>query len=243
MRRDIDLKPYEEVFTNFYNSALQEQLSTLSVAATPVLNIDFLKLQEFNKDVSELLVYSPDSIITASENALHSLLNKKSDYSEAYVKFFNIPLPIIKIQDIRAEHKDRLIAINGYVTKCSAPKLKARVATYVCQMCDASVRILVTKDASTHLLCDFCKRRALRLDDENVIFTNFQEAELAESPKPSKKQFSTIVRIPIHIEGAFTPFSMNEEVKITGILRLKVTKLEAPAERYIEVVSADKLSK
>jgi DNA replicative helicase MCM subunit Mcm2 (Cdc46/Mcm family) len=152
---------------------------------------------------------------------------------------------IVRIQDIRSEHMDKQVTVRGYITKCSEPKLRATFGIYVCQMCDSTVKVPMTRSSVVPQVCDSCKRRALKLKADESDFVDFQEAELAEVPKPRKGQLSPGVRIPVYLEGKelVNSISIGDAVQISGVIRFKVHKSDSFADRHIDVVSLEKLVK
>jgi replicative DNA helicase Mcm len=255
MASEIDISPYVDKFEEFYSTALQAKISRLltDYPLQKSLLIDYEELERFDKDVADLLVKQPDTMLSAAETALLSAqeVAYKTAHPDAafepHVRFFNLPDSGLLIQDISSRQIRELISVKGVVTKRGPVRHKVKVAVYVCQMCDAQMKVPMTKNTPVPQVCPECKRRALKLEEDSSYFVDVQNAE-AQELLERLKGGSPAATIQLWLEddlvNRLTP---GETVEITGVMRLRPPQKDrAKAEsaqiytRYIDVVAAQK---
>ena len=121
MATDIDITPYIEKFEDFYTSALSEKINRL-LSEYPLqksLLVDYEELERFDRELADLLVTQPDSLIAAAESALvqtNEVLFKTAhpdEKFEPHVRFFNLPDSGLLIQDISSRNIRELISVKG----------------------------------------------------------------------------------------------------------------------------------
>ena len=255
MASEIDITPYIEKFEEFYSAALSEKMNRL-LAEYPIqksLMVDYEELERFDRDVADLLVKQPDTMIDAAEQALvraQEVTYKTAHPDvafEPHVRFFNLPDSGLLIQDISSRQIRELISVKGVVTKRGPVRHKVKIAVYKCQMCDAQMKVPMTKNVQVPQVCIECKRRALKLEEERSYFVDVQYSE-AQELLERLKGGSPAATIELWMEddlvNRVTP---GETVTFTGVMRLRLpqkgkTKSESDQiyTRYIDVVSAQK---
>ena len=254
MATEVDISLYVEKFEEFYSAAVQEKISRL-LAEYPVqksLVIDYEELEKFDREIADLLVKQPDTLLRAAEQALAatSEITYKTAHPdekfEPHVRFFNLPDSGLLIQDISSRNIRELISVKGVITKRGPVRHKVKVAVYKCQMCDATMKVPVTKNTEIPQVCMECKRRALRLEEEESYFVDVQNVEaqeLLERLKGGSPAATIALWMEDDLVNRVTP---GETVAITGVMRLRPPEKGKTKEssqiytRYIDVVYAQK---
>lgn len=255
MKSEIDISPYVDKFEEYYSVALQEKINKL-LSEYPVqksLYVDYEDLERFDREIADRLVKQPDIMLNAAEQAL--IQTQEVTYKtahpdlpfEPHVRFFNLPEIGLLIQDISSRQIRELISVKGVVTKRGPVRHKVKIALYKCQMCDAEMKVPLTKNTPVPQVCPECKRRALKLEEEDSYFVDVQHAEaqeLLERLKGGSPAATIALWLEDDLVNKLTP---GETVTITGVMRLRPPqKDKAKAEaaniytRYIDVVSAQK---
>ncbi|VVC02040.1 Minichromosome maintenance protein MCM [uncultured archaeon] len=252
--KDTDISLYVEKFEEFYSAALQEKISRL-LSEYPVqksLAVDYEELERYDRDIADLLVKQPDTLLSAAEQAL--LATSEVTYKtahpdekfEPHVRFFNLPDSGLLIQDISSRNIRELISVKGVITKRGPVRHKVKVAVYKCQMCDATMKVPITKNTEVPQVCMECKRRALKLEEEDSYFVDVQNVEaqeLLERLKGGSPAATIALWMEDDLVNRVTP---GETVAITGVMRLRPPEKGKAKEtaqiytRYIDVVSAQK---
>ena len=258
MASEIDVSPYIDKFEEFYSVALSEKINKL-LAEYPVqksLLVDYEELEKFDRDLADLLVKKPDLLIGASEKALIQAqgVSYKTAHPdlpfEPHVRFFNLPESGLLIQDISSKQIRELISIKGVITKRGPVRHKVKIAVYKCQMCDAEMKVPMTKNTQAPQVCIECKRRALKLEEESSYFVDVQYSEaqeLLERLTGGTPAATIELWLEDDLVNKITP---GETVAITGVMRLRPpqkskSKFETEPiyTRYIDVVAAQKTQK
>ncbi len=251
MASEVDITPYVEKFEEFYSAALTEKISRL-LAEYPIqksLVIDYYELERFDRDLADLLVKQPDTLLSAAEQAIVntqavSFKTAHPDTAfEPHVRFFNLPGSNLLIQDISSRQIREMISVKGTITRRAQVKHKVKVAVYKCQMCDAKVKVPMTKNAIVPQVCDSCKRRALKLEEDESYFVDMQWAqaqELLERLKGGAPPAQINLLLEDDLVNTVTP---GDTMEITGIMRIRPeTKSKGKPEtaqvyeRYLDVV-------
>jgi len=258
MTSEIDISPYIEKFEEFYSAALSEKINKL-LSEYPVqksLFVDYEELEKYDRDLADILIKQPDLILGAAEQALVS--SQEVAYKtanpdlkfEPHVRFINLPESGLLIQDISSRQIRELISIKGVITKRGPVRHKVKVAVYKCQMCDAQMKVPMTKNTQVPQVCTECKRRALKLEEDASYFVDVQYSE-AQELLERLKGGSPAATIELWLEDDLVnKLTPGETVAITGVMRLRPpqkgkTKVENEQiyTRYIDVVSATKTQK
>jgi replicative DNA helicase Mcm len=258
MASDVDITPYVEKFEDFYSTALNDKIERLlaEYPSTKSLIVDFEDLERFDHSLAEILMRQPDSLIQAAEIALvqsQEVLFKTAHPDESFephVRFFNLPgSDVLLIQDIGSRNIRELISVKCVLTNRGPVMHKVKVAVYTCQMCDAKIKVPLTKNTQAPQVCAECKRRALKLEEDESYFVDVQYAEAQELLERLKGGSPAAV-IQLWLEDDLVnKITPGETLIITGILRLrpptknKASKSAEPGNiytRFIDVLYAKK---
>jgi replicative DNA helicase Mcm len=259
MPPDVDISSYVERFESFYSDALRGKIDKL-LTEYPVqksLLVDYEELEKYDRELADRLVKQPDTLIGAAELALtqsQEVAFKTAHQGagfEPHVRFFNLPDSGLLIQDISSSNIRELISVKGVITKRGPILHKVKVAVYKCQMCDATAKVPMTKGSSVPQVCSECKRRALKLEEEDSYFVDVQRAE-AQELLERLSGGAPAATIALWLEDdSVNRITPGDTVEITGVMRLiPPAKSRSGASegtqiytRYIDVVHAKKTQK
>ena len=259
MPSDVDISSFVEKFESFYSDALREKINKLltDYPAQKSLLVDFEDLEKYDRELADILVRQPDTLINAAELALVQsqevvFKNAHPDVAfEPHVRFFNLPDSGLLIQDISSRNIRELLSVKGVITKRGPILHKVKVAVYKCQMCDATTKVPMTKNAQVPQVCGECKRRALKLEEEDSYFVDVQKAEaqeLLERLTGGAPAATITLWMEDDLVNKITP---GDTIEITGVMRLippakprtGTSESSQIYTRYIDVVYAKKTQK
>ena len=258
MASEIDLSPYIDKFEEFYSVALSDKISHLLVQypMQKSLLVDYAELERYDPSLADLLIKQPDTLTAAAEQALIAAqeVSFKTAHPEAafepHVRFYNLPDTGLLVQDIGSKLIREMISVKGVITKRAEMKHKVKIAVYKCQMCDATTKVPMTKSALVPQVCDSCKRRALKLEEDESYFVDMQWGqvqELLERLKGGAPAATINILLEDDLVNSITP---GETVEITAIMRIHPeTKGKGKTEsaqiyqRYLDVIHIAKTQK
>ncbi|MEM4634212.1 MAG: minichromosome maintenance protein MCM [Candidatus Anstonellaceae archaeon] len=258
MASETDISVLVEKFEDFYSLVLSDKIEKLlsEYPAQKSLYVDYEKLEKYDKDLADMLIRTPDLVIPAAEKALisskgvaYSIANPETKF-EPHVRFINLPESGLLIQDISSRQIRELVTIKGVISKRGPVLHKVKIAVYKCQLCDAQMKVFMTKNVQVPQVCAECKRKALKLEEDSSYFVDIQYSE-AQELLERLKGGSPAATIDLWLEDDLVnKLTPGESVIITGIMRLRMqqrSKSKSDTEqiynRYIDVVSITKTYK
>ena len=258
MATEIDISPYVDKFEEFYSVALLEKINHLLVQypMQKSLAVDYQELERFDSALADLLIKQPDTIIAAAEQAL--IASQEVSFKtahpelpfEPHVRFYNLPDVGLLVQNIGSKLIREMFSVKGVVLKRAEMKHKVKIAVYKCQMCDATVKVPMTKSSVVPQVCDSCKRRALKLEEDESYFVDMQwggVGELLERLKGGAPAANINILLEDDLVNTVVP---GETVEITAIMRIQPeakskgkTDTTQVYQRYLDVIHIRKTQK
>jgi len=96
------------------------------------INIDFPEFSEFDPNLAEELLENPDDIMQAGNLAIKQDFDVKS----FHLRFFDLPKSSqIKVREIRSEHLNKYLSVEGVVRQKSDVRPQVTVAKFECPAC------------------------------------------------------------------------------------------------------------
>lgn len=258
MENEIDISAYVEKFEEFYTLVLSEKIAKL-LSEYPVsksLYINYEDLEKYDREISDKLIKDPDLILKAATEALissqkitYKTINPEGKF-EPHVRFFNLPDSGLLIQDISSEKIGQLITVKGVITRRGPVYHQVQIAVYRCTHCGATMKVQLTSNASKPQICVECKRRTLKIDEDESYFIDVQNSEAQELLERIKggTQAATIdLWLEDDLVNKVIP---GETVIISGIMRIRPntkTRKKGDGEQiynhYLDVLSVTKTQK
>ncbi|MBN2067331.1 MAG: ATP-binding protein [Candidatus Diapherotrites archaeon] len=217
--------PFIEKFQAFFESQYKKEIERLvgSYPEKRSLNVDFGLLQQFDYQLADELIESPDYLLEAAEQALESVDIPALEVKEfrPHVRFFNLPKDREKlIRDIGSEDLGKLIAVEGVVRQITDVLPKLMVAVWKCRRCGNIYRIeQKTQEISMPNFCE-CKHRDFELQQDQSTFIDFQKIQIQE-PLEKLKGNEQAVYLDIYVsDDQVNKVGAGDKTRFVGTLRL-----------------------
>ncbi|RME55062.1 AAA family ATPase [Candidatus Woesearchaeota archaeon] len=203
---------FEINYVNDINKAISKGLRSI--------NVDFFQLTKFDPDLAEVLLEEPEEVIKAAELAIEQFEIKKP----LRVRFYNFPeSQKIFIRNIRSDHLNKFIAIEGIIRQASNVRPEVVSARFECPSCGNIITMQQNENKFREPSRCSCGRRGkFRLLSKDlvdaqrlVIEENAQSLEGGAEPK----RLSVFLRedlVEPRMEKKTTP---GKSVVVTGILK------------------------
>ncbi len=234
-------------FDEFFNAVYSSEIALLKSNFPKIrsLNIKYTDLEKWNSDIADLLLKNPDKVVTAAKEALEMHgFDKTYDY-EVHVRFHELPDFNLLVQDLGAAHIDKLIRVEGILTKRYETKPKVKMALFKCKNCGANYKVIMTKQTQPMRMCEVCKKK-VDFSEEESYFVDVQFAEMQELLERLRGG-APASHIQLMMEDDLVNYiNPGEEVTITGILRIKPpikTQNDNIYLKYLDVLKIDKSKK
>jgi replicative DNA helicase Mcm len=212
---------FEEFYRRYYSDDVAE-LAREYPRESKSLELDWRDLYQMDPDLADDFINHPDQLQEAAEEALR-LYDLPVDVSlgQAHVRVYGLT-EHTEIREIRAEHLNSLVSVQGMVRKATDVMPKIERAVFVCQRCGAETEVPQSEAGFQEpYQCESCERQGpFKLDPDRSEFVDSQKLRVQESPE-GLAGGETPQSIDIHIEddvtGEVTP---GDHVTVTGVLRL-----------------------
>ncbi|WP_297503018.1 MCM2/3/5 family DNA replication licensing factor [Thermococcus sp.] len=213
------------------------------------LSIDWTHLNSYDPELAAELLENPEESILAAEDAIQIVLREqllKEEEFKVHARFFNLPKTLL-VKEIGSEHINRLIQVEGIITRVSEVKPFVEKAVFVCKDCgNEMVRLQrpyenLVKPAK----CDACGSRNVDLNVEKSRFINFQSFRLQDRPESLKggqmPRFVDAILLDDLVDTALP----GDRVLVTGILRVILEQKDKRPifKKVLEVNHIEQLSK
>ncbi|NJE30514.1 minichromosome maintenance protein MCM [Thermococcus sp. 18S1] len=222
----------------------------LTVTPRRSLAIDWTHLNSFDPELAAELIENPEESILAAEDAIQIVLReppieKKEEFT-AHARFYNLPKTLL-VKELGSEHINRLIQVDGIITRVSEVKPFVEKAVFVCKDCgNEMVRLQRPYDNLVKpAKCDACGSRNVDLDVEKSRFINFQSFRFQDRPESLKggqmPRFVDAILLDDMVDTALP----GDRVLVTGILRVILEQKDKRPifKKVLEVNHIEQLSK
>ena len=222
----------------------------LTVVPKRSLAIDWAHLNSFDPELAETLLKEPEEAIASAEDAIQIVLKEPPLLVErefkVHARFYNLPHTLL-VKELGSEHINRLIQVEGIITRVSEVKPFVQKAVFVCKDCgNEMIRLQrpyenLVKPAK----CDACGSRNIELDVEKSRFINFQSFRLQDRPESLKggqmPRFVDAILLDDLVDTALP----GDRVLVTGILRVILEQRDKRPifKKVLEVNHIEQLSK
>ena len=211
---------WKEFFTRYYKPDIQQL--AVSDAKSRSLAIDFQDIVKFDVRLSEELQKNPDKVLKDAEDAIPLVDLPVKRKVAAFVRVIHIPRKT-QIRDLRSDHINSFVSIEGTVRKITDVRPRIIVAAFECARC-GNVVYLPQEGSGKFLEPSYCscneeKKGVFRLMFKESTFEDYQRIKIQESPEDLKggEQPQTLdVNVNNDLAGVVTP---GERVVVNGILR------------------------
>ena len=222
----------------------------LTVTPKRSLAIDWTHLNSFDPELAGELLENPEESILAAEDAIQIVLREppllKEEEFKVHARFYNLPRTLL-VKELGSEHINRLIQVEGIITRVSEVKPFVEKAVFVCKDCgNEMVRLQrpyenIVKPSK----CNACGSRNVDLDVEKSRFINFQSFRLQDRPESLKggqmPRFVDAILLDDLVDTALP----GDRILATGILRVILEQKDKRPifKKVLEVNHIEQLSK
>ncbi|NJE26684.1 helix-turn-helix domain-containing protein [Thermococcus sp. MV5] len=221
----------------------------LTVIPRRSIGISWEHLNAFDPELAEELLESPEEVILAAEDAIQIILQEEFFRKEPFTihaRFFELPKTYL-VKELGSEHINKLIQVEGIITRITEVKPFVSRAVYVCKDCGQEM-VRLQKPFATLIKpnkCEACGSRNLELDVDKSTFLNFQSFRLQDRPESLKggqmPRFVDVILLDDLVDIALP----GDRVIITGVMRVVLEQKDKRPifRKIIEANYIEQLSK
>ena len=174
---------FEEFIASKYKTKITEL--TQLYPEKKSIELDYQDLDQYNLDLADELIEKPYQTLQAAKDSIAQmdLMSPSGQKVVPHVRFFNMPLESkLLLRNLTSEHINRLITVDGLVTKVTEVKPKIVSAAFECKNCLR--RMSVKQEEQSPKLTEpsscACGHKAFELILEESVFVDTQKAEIQE---------------------------------------------------------------
>jgi replicative DNA helicase Mcm len=172
-------------FVDFIDKNYKAELAEKVRVGETSLEVDFSKLIQFDPDISDMILESPQDLIKAMEIAVEQFDFGK-DVKNFRIRLSNLSKSqTIDINEIRSEHLNKLFVIEGIVRQKSDVRPQVTSAVFECPQCGNNISVLQLESVFREPSKCGCGRKGkFRLITKEMV--DAQGLVLEESPENLK---------------------------------------------------------
>ena len=216
------VEKWEEFLKKYYNDKILELASKYPEERS--LLVDWANIDRYDSSLADTVLENPDRVLWQAKEALAIYdLPTGTTLDKAHFRIIRLPRRI-EIRNLRSNHINKLIAIDGLVRKVTQVRPKIVNAAFECQRCG---HLTTLKQAGTRFLepyncdSDACAGRkgAFKLDIAKSEFIDAQKVMVQESPEElrgGEQPQALDVHIEDDLAGELVP---GDRVVVSGIMR------------------------
>ncbi len=198
------------------------------------VSLDFQKLDQFYPELALKVQEKPDEMIASAEKAIQSYrpqglvdIHGVEDPRPLHVRFFNLPqFRETSVQNLGAEHLDRLYRVDGVVSWVTEIKPLMKTSLWQCIHCQTTIKTSTDKtNIKPPAICQ-CGRRDFKLLEKPGAseYLNVQRAQIQELVEKLRGNAPT-ASVEIWLEDDLVNLMVpGEKFVMTGVLRLRPVK-------------------
>jgi len=237
------IEKFDEFFTDYYEKELA--IFKTSYPSEKSFFFSYKKLESYDHELADELEKHPDEVLEAAKEALIRLVGTGIKDFAPHVRVIELPETNLLIQDVGAAQIQKLIHLQGVVTKRAEVRPKVQIGIYRCKRCESVYKVPIEKNTETPEVCEQCKKRALELDEEATYFVNLQRTEvqeLLEKVRGGTPAGHIEVLLEDDLVNTIVP---GDTVDLVGILRIRpMPKVKAPIfAKFIDTVSVTNIQR
>lgn len=238
---------FEEYLSRNMRPALEELSRNYPLKKSLV--IDWKELDKYNYQLADQLLEKPDVYLGTAKEAVAQLnvILPSGEKFRPNIRISNLPEERdVLVQNLGAEHLNKLVSVQGVVSLTTDIKPKMHVAKWECLHCET---IQTTKTDRNGIIppgsC-VCGRRDFKLLEEASEFVNVQRAQVQDFVERLRGS-TPASHVELWLEDDLTNIiAPGEKLLITGILRLRAAKDKGKGksnvyEKFVDVISVQKI--
>ena len=227
------LAKFEEFFSTIYKDDVFEILEKYPDERS--LTVNYEDLEMFDPDLADLLIETPDEVISASQKAIKNIDPLMKD-AELNIRFENLTNNI-PLSDLLSKYIGNFVSADGIVRKTDEIRPRIETGVFECRGCMRTYEVEQT--SSNHItdpsLCPECGGRSFRLLQEASKYIDTQSARMQEpleslSGGTEPKQMLLVLE-----DDLVDEISPGDKVRITGTLKTFREERSGKFKNYIYV--------
>lgn len=187
------------------------------------LEVDWGSVNAFNPELGVTILENPEEAVLGAEDALRIVLSEDFfAYDSAFhVRFYNLPRTLLPKQ-IGSEHINKLVQVEGIVSRVSEIKPFVVKAVYVCKDCGNEMIRLQRAYGKLKKpsRCEECGSKNIELDDDKSVFINFQHIRVQDAPERLRGGQMPRFVDAVLLDDLVDTVVPGDRVVMTGILRV-----------------------
>jgi len=179
-------------------------------------------LYRYDPDLADDVKQNPETFRELFEEALPLYdLPVDVDLSDATVRFHNINTHQKKVDEIRNDDVDRLISIDGQISKATAVRPVVKEAAYECTRCGIITRMPVENELQEPHECQGCERQGpFTFDYHKSVVRDHQLIRVTQPPEEATNSSQDGGDIDAHVEGDLVGYAdAGERADVSGVLK------------------------
>jgi replicative DNA helicase Mcm len=155
MDKDIALEKFIEFLNEFYYN---DMISAVSENKKFIL-VDFANLDRFDTELADYVLENPaEALDIADESTKRIDLQAETKLK---IRIFDLPQSKeVRIRNIRSEHIEKLISVDGIVKRASEVRPEVSEAIFICPECGTQLSVLQTEIfLKSPIECSQCENR------------------------------------------------------------------------------------
>jgi replicative DNA helicase Mcm len=231
--KSILVDEYVDIFVDFFEEIYKKEIEQLAsnYPTEKSLEIDYKKLEDFDLNIAERLLSSPNIIFEAANAAIKKidlgiLDTEVEDNFEPMVRFFNLPEEYrVSIREVGSEHLTDLVSVEGTIRAITEKLEKLTLSHFSCRKCGVPVILMQkTQQLLKPVMCNECKSRDFDLDLEQSKFIDYQKIQIQE-PLENLKGSEQASNIDVYLsDDLVNKCSAGDKIIVTGVLKLRPPK-------------------
>ena len=225
MKNKTSIKVFEDFFTSEYKDEVLRIFELYPDEKD--LKIDYNKLEIFDPDLADLLIYKPEEVITAAQIAMNNIdpLIKNVDIN---IKVDNLT-NIIPFSKLTSDYVGQFVSFECIVQDIKKPSPELKIGVFECRGCMKlhEVDQFLGGAIISPSLCGECGGRSFRLLQEESEYRDTQVIQVTD--------MDTQRSLQVLLEGSdcsYDDYFIHEKLQITGVL--KTFKRDDKFEYYID---------
>ena len=187
-------------FQEFYKQFVDEnnefpyvrELERMEVEELRSIIINYEHLMDFDMRLASDLLKSPQEIINIASRALEEVIRENAETQDVedytgrfYARFHTIPR-LVSLRELRAEHLDQLILVEGILVRTTKVRPLLAKAYYLCKECGEGIfkeSVNGKISAPKECLAPECKSSKFTYIQEQSVFIDWQGVTIQERPE------------------------------------------------------------
>jgi replicative DNA helicase Mcm len=179
-------KVFFEEYPTLSNPVYYDRIRKAKLNNQRSLEIDFEHILDFDFEMAQLLIADPNFVVPASEAAFEQLYAPR-EKCDLHVRFFNVTPARVEIRNLRSEHINRLVQIDGIVRRTTEVKPEIVEAVFTCMRCGQLM--IIEQDVHIFKRPTICQNPAcgrpgpFKLEEDQSKFVDWQLIKIQERPE------------------------------------------------------------